>query len=199
MNATAQGRLPPVLPDTFTPSGNPTDPYLAYPFQISPEIDKIISSLVADPLIDQTLYAQAMSGDFFNGGLETKLDSVMVSSPSDAELQYYRKFCCQFICLKYLIANWRCTVVMLFFSSFVTQMPMVHSYTWTLGRTPPLLTGAMQACGALYVKNRMANAFITSTLAQARDPLVAQFVRVGGAVFKYTSHLQSHREKKPQP
>lgn len=64
---------------------------------------------------------------------------------------------------------------MLFFSSFVNQMPMVHPHTWTPSRTPPLLVGAMQACGALYVKTRMANAFITSTLAQARDPLVAQF------------------------
>ena len=71
---------------------------------------------------------------------------------------------------------------MLFFSSFVNQMPMVHPHTWTLSRTPPLLIGAMQACGALYLKTRVANAFITSTLAQARDPLVAQFVRAGGFI-----------------
>lgn len=42
----------------------------------------------------------------------------------------------------------------------------------------------MQACGALYVKTRVANAFITSTLAQARDPLVAQFVSAGGFIAK---------------
>ena len=71
---------------------------------------------------------------------------------------------------------------MLFFSTFVNQMPVVHPHTWTLSRTPPLLIGAMQACGALYVKTRVANAFITSTLAQARDPLVAQFVSVDGFV-----------------
>jgi len=58
----------------------------------------------------------------------------------------------------------------------------VHQHTWALNRTSPLLTGAMQACGALYVKTRAANAFIVSTLAQARDPLVAQFVRVDGGV-----------------
>jgi hypothetical protein len=91
-NATAQGRLPPALPDIGIPSGNPSDPYLAHPFQVTPGIDKIISSLIADPLMDQALYAQAMNGDFFDGGLEIKLDSVMVSGPSETELQYYRKF-----------------------------------------------------------------------------------------------------------
>ena len=71
---------------------------------------------------------------------------------------------------------------MLFFSSFVKQMPMVHPHTWTLSRTPQLLVGAMQACGALYVKTRVANAFTASTLTQARDPLVAQFVSVDGFI-----------------
>lgn len=91
-STTAQGRLPPALLEFGVPFSNPSDPYLTHPFQLSPEIDKIISSLVADPLMDQVLYAQAVSGDFFNGGLETKLDSVMVSGPSEAELQYYRTF-----------------------------------------------------------------------------------------------------------
>jgi len=91
-SATAQGRLPPALPDIGFPASDPSDPYLTYPFQVSPGIDIIISSLVADPFMDQTLYAQAMDGDFLNGGLETKLDSVTVSGPSEAELQYYRTF-----------------------------------------------------------------------------------------------------------
>ena len=89
-SATDQGRLPPALPDIGVPFGNPSDPYLAHPFQVTPGIDKIISSLVADPLIDQTLYAQALSGDFFDAGLQAKLDSVMVSGPTEAELRYYR-------------------------------------------------------------------------------------------------------------
>jgi hypothetical protein len=46
--------------------------------------------------MDQTLYAQAVNGDFLNGGLEAKLDSVMVSGPSETELHYYRTFLCQF-------------------------------------------------------------------------------------------------------
>lgn len=88
-SATAQGRLPLALPDIGVLS-DPSDPYLTHPFQISSGIDTIISSLIADPLMDQTLYAQAMDGDFLNGGLEAKLDSVTVSGPSEAELQYYR-------------------------------------------------------------------------------------------------------------
>lgn len=79
---------------------------------------------------------------------------------------------------------------MLFFSSFVNQMPVVHPHTWARNRAPQLLAGAMQACGALYVKTRVANAFITSTLAQARDPLVAQFVRVN-IISTITIHLTS--------
>ena len=42
--------------------------------------------------MDQTLYAQLMGGDFLSEGLEAKLDSVMVSGPSETELQYYRTF-----------------------------------------------------------------------------------------------------------
>lgn len=78
---------------------------------------------------------------------------------------------------------------MLFFSSFVNQMPLVHTHTWTLSRTPPLLIGAMQACGALYVKTRVANAFITSTLVQARDPLVAQFVSLDAFIARIVLQL----------
>ena len=74
---------------------DPSDPYLAHLFQISPGIDKIISSLVAEPFMDQVLYAQAMNGDFLNGGLEAKLDSVMVGGPSEQELHYYRTSLCQ--------------------------------------------------------------------------------------------------------
>lgn len=90
-SAIDQGRLPP-LPDAGFLTGDPSDPYLTHPFQISPGIDIILSSLVADPFIDQTLYAQAMNGDFLNGGLEAKLDSIAFSGPSETELHYYRTF-----------------------------------------------------------------------------------------------------------
>jgi len=95
MSATTQGRLPPALPDIGFLTSDPSDPYLTHPFQMSPGIDKIISSLVADPFMDQALYAQAMNGDFLNGGLEAKLDSVAVGGPSEPELQYYRTSLCQ--------------------------------------------------------------------------------------------------------
>jgi hypothetical protein len=91
-SATGQGRLPPVLPATGIQTSDPSDPYLTHPFHVSSGIDAIISSLVADPFMDQTLYAQLMDGDFLSEGLEAKLDSVMVSGPSETELQYYRTF-----------------------------------------------------------------------------------------------------------
>ena len=94
LSATAQGRLRLPSPDIgFSPS-NPSDPYLTHPFQVSPGINTLLSSLVADPLMDQVLYAQVMNGDFLSGGLEAKLDSVMVSGPSETELQYYRTSIC---------------------------------------------------------------------------------------------------------
>jgi len=67
--------------------------------------------------------------------------------------------------------------VYLFFSAFLSQVPIIHAKTFTAESKPQVLLSAMQACGALFVKTRKAAMFITKTLAYAREVLVQEFVR----------------------
>ena len=66
--------------------------------------------------------------------------------------------------------------VYLFFTAFLSQMPIVHAPTFRAEGKPLVLLGAMQACGALFVKNATAMAFIDETLALTRDTLIREFV-----------------------
>lgn len=65
----------------------------------------------------------------------------------------------------------------LFFSSFSSQIPIVHATTFRSQVKSPVLLSAMQACGALYVRTRKASTFITTTLASARDALIQDFAK----------------------
>ncbi|KAG5646830.1 hypothetical protein DXG03_002207 [Asterophora parasitica] len=65
----------------------------------------------------------------------------------------------------------------LFFSAFLSQIPIVHGTTFSSDHKPPVLLGAMQACGALFVKTRKASSFITKTLQSAREALVQEFAK----------------------
>ncbi|KAI0069899.1 hypothetical protein K474DRAFT_1609674 [Panus rudis PR-1116 ss-1] len=76
------------------------------------------------------------------------------SSPSPAELQYY---------------------LHLFFTRFLEQMPIMHVPTFNPAKKPAILINAMQACGALYAKTPQACSYIATTLASARDEVVAAF------------------------
>lgn len=66
--------------------------------------------------------------------------------------------------------------VSLFFSAYLTNMPIVHAATFVREGRHPLLITAMETCGALYVKTRAAIDFIDQNLAKARDELVVEFV-----------------------
>ncbi|KAF8074127.1 fungal-specific transcription factor domain-containing protein [Lyophyllum atratum] len=66
----------------------------------------------------------------------------------------------------------------LFFSTFCTQVPVVHPATWKMEDKPLILLRAMQACGALFVKSGTATTFIDETLASTRDALVQEFARI---------------------
>ncbi|KAG6897729.1 hypothetical protein C0992_011939 [Termitomyces sp. T32_za158] len=65
----------------------------------------------------------------------------------------------------------------LFFTAFLSQIPIVHVTTFGSDQKPPVLLGAMQACGALFVKTRKASAFINKTLASAREALAQEFAK----------------------
>ncbi|RDB24817.1 hypothetical protein Hypma_008007 [Hypsizygus marmoreus] len=65
----------------------------------------------------------------------------------------------------------------LFFSAFITQIPIVHGTLFSSERKPPVLLSAMQACGALFVKTRKASIFISKILFSAREALVQEFAK----------------------
>ncbi|KAI0036580.1 fungal-specific transcription factor domain-containing protein [Vararia minispora EC-137] len=68
--------------------------------------------------------------------------------PSYAELQHY---------------------LYLFHTSFLSHIPLLHLPTWSLDTKPDLLVRAMYASGALFVKTPLAQHFVATTLAAARD------------------------------
>ncbi|KAJ7616001.1 hypothetical protein FB45DRAFT_1064171 [Roridomyces roridus] len=55
------------------------------------------------------------------------------------------------------------TYLTLFFTRFLTQVPLIHIPTWKMENTPPLLARVFHACGALFVKTREAATFVTDT------------------------------------
>ncbi|EKM80781.1 hypothetical protein AGABI1DRAFT_71303 [Agaricus bisporus var. burnettii JB137-S8] len=69
------------------------------------------------------------------------------------------------------------TPVHIFFTTFLTQIPIFHAPTFRAEAKSPILLGAMQACGALFVGNERASNFISTTLAYARETLVHDFAR----------------------
>ncbi|KAL0961258.1 hypothetical protein HGRIS_006220 [Hohenbuehelia grisea] len=89
----------------------------------------------------------------------TDVDSSATDSralPTPAELQHY---------------------LYLFFTAFSAQVPVLHPSTWRMEGKPPILIRTMQACGALFVKTRVALNFINDTLSSTRDILLQDFAR----------------------
>ncbi|EMD37597.1 hypothetical protein CERSUDRAFT_114245 [Gelatoporia subvermispora B] len=78
------------------------------------------------------------------------------SEHSDSELRYYYN---------------------LYLNAYHHNMPLIHLPTWCEIGKPPILLSAMRACGALYVRTRAATDYIDSTLASARDELIAEFAQ----------------------
>ncbi|KAK7000138.1 zinc finger protein klf1 [Favolaschia claudopus] len=54
----------------------------------------------------------------------------------------------------------------LFFTRFLSQVPIIHAPTWNMSSTHPLLTKAFYACGALFVPTPEAEAFVEVTMAE---------------------------------
>jgi hypothetical protein len=97
------------------------------------------------------------------------MDTVEITS---AELDHYRALI-DYSRIPHLTKP---ILVYLFFTAFCKQVPLVHSSTWSMEDKPDMLTRAMQACGALFVKTERANNFISETLACKRDTLIKEFV-----------------------
>ncbi|KAA1472942.1 hypothetical protein DENSPDRAFT_839343 [Dentipellis sp. KUC8613] len=64
-----------------------------------------------------------------------------------------------------------------FLTSFLPQMPIVHTPSLRVELKPPILLRAMQACGALFVKTKTAETFVERTLNTSREVLVSEFAK----------------------
>ena len=97
-----------------------------------------------------------------------------VPDPTTEELQHYRASASP---RSSLPSNARLVLsVYIFLTVFLPQIPVVHTPTLRVELKPPVMLRAMQACGALFVRTRTADAFVERTLERSRDVLVGEFV-----------------------
>ncbi|KAH9993502.1 fungal-specific transcription factor domain-containing protein [Russula compacta] len=62
-----------------------------------------------------------------------------------------------------------------FLTAFLPQIPLIHTPTLRFELKPPMLLRAMQACGAIFVKTPVAQAFVEKMLSTSRDLLIREF------------------------
>lgn len=165
------------------------------------------SVLTACPPLDMDPYIMSFSNDATSMGIGLLNDnesSLLVAretspigmsqedappvGPTEAESQYCKRLLPPFSAQP-LIA----LLVYLFHTAFQSHAPIVHSSTWTLEGKTPILSRAMQACGAQFVKTRVAKDFVSETLHSARESL-HQVVRVQLACLAYLSHTPSGKK-----
>ncbi|TFY72588.1 hypothetical protein EVG20_g412 [Dentipellis fragilis] len=89
-------------------------------------------------------------------GSSTPVTASVPDEPPETELQHY---------------------LYLFFSAFSHHLSILHAPTWTPEGKPPVLIRAMQACGALFVRTRIASAFVSNTLTNIREILIHEVAK----------------------
>jgi len=62
-----------------------------------------------------------------------------------------------------------------FLTAFLPQIPLLHTPTMRFELKPPMLLRAMQACGALFYKTPVAQAFVEKVLCTSRNSLICEF------------------------
>ncbi|KAJ7133378.1 hypothetical protein C8R44DRAFT_23153 [Mycena epipterygia] len=67
------------------------------------------------------------------------------------------------------------TYLHLFFTRFLSQVPLIHAATWKMADTPPTLSRIFHACGALFVKTPEAAAFVATTLLSVTAEIISEF------------------------
>jgi hypothetical protein len=83
--------------------------------------------------------------------------------------------------------------VHIFLTAFLPQIPIVHMPTLRVELKPPILIQSMQACGALFVKTNVADAFVERTLGTLREKLVQEFV----SAYVYVVRCATNRVRRP--
>lgn len=94
--------------------------------------------------------------------------------PSTEELQHYRASPVHAFFL-YIDATYFDSIVLVFLTAFLPQIPVIHTPTLRFEMKPQSFIRAMQACGAIFVKTPVAQAFVEKSLASSRD-LIRDFV-----------------------
>lgn len=92
--------------------------------------------------------------------------------------------------LQYVDATYFVPVVLVFLTAFLPQIPVIHTPTLRFEIKPQIFIRAIQACGAIFVKTPVAQAFVEKTLGTCRD-LIRDFVRV------YLQLIKDHRSAHP--
>jgi hypothetical protein len=95
--------------------------------------------------------------------------------PSTEELQHYRasfNLCTFPQCID---ATHFVAIVLVFLTAFLPQIPVIHTPTLRFEIKPQVFIRAMQACGAIFVKTPVAQAFVEKMLGTCRD-LIRDFV-----------------------
>lgn len=87
-------------------------------------------------------------------------------------------------------------LVLVFLTAFLPQIPVIHTPTLRFEIKPLIFIRAMQACGAIFVKTPVAQAFVEKSLSSCRD-LIRDFVRVypqsiGVQCLAYPCHRKNH-------
>lgn len=82
----------------------------------------------------------------------------------------------------------------IFLTQFLPQLPIMHTASLRVELKPPILLKAMQACGAIFVKTKTAEAFVEKVLANSRDTLVSEFVSplLCAKMIEHTAHSHPH-------
>ncbi|KAI0051409.1 hypothetical protein FA95DRAFT_1554493 [Auriscalpium vulgare] len=148
----------------------------------TPSIGNHINSFLDTSLNPSDAAAPAASASVAPTSQPMMVDSIpkdlSFHGPAEAELQHY---------------------LYLFHHAFLSHMPIVHVPTWSFDGKPPILLRAMQACGALFVKTRAANEFVSNTLLNTRESLIQEVVSPRHAAYQDASaHPATLQAKNPQ-
>ncbi|KAH9062376.1 fungal-specific transcription factor domain-containing protein [Lactarius vividus] len=65
----------------------------------------------------------------------------------------------------------------IFLTAFLPQVPIIHTPTLRFELKPPMMLRAMQACGALFVRTPVAQAFVEKTLDTSRELIIRDLTK----------------------
>ncbi len=89
-------------------------------------------------------------------------------------------------------------IVLVFLTAFLPQIPVIHTPTLRFEIKPQAFIRAMQACGAIFVKTPVAQAFVEKTLSTSRE-LIRDFVRVYLVLVAWSTFSLPLLQDKPSP